>query len=246
MNMHYIDRGCGSPVVMVHGNPTWSYFYRDLIDDLSGTHHIIAPDHIGMGLSDKPQDAAYDLAFHIENLTRLIEHLELEDITLIVHDWGGAIGMGYAVDHIDIVSKIVILNSAAFFDPHIPLRIRVCRGAVGGSLTRRLNLFARAASFMATDRALTKEEKAAYLEPYATFEDRIGITSFLQDIPIEKGHGTRPVLDRIESKLPSLTSDVLILWGMRDFCFTEHFLDRWRAIFPQAQVVRYEHAGHYI
>ncbi|MCL2819088.1 MAG: alpha/beta hydrolase, partial [Actinomycetia bacterium] len=89
-------------------------------------------------------------------------------------------------------------------------------------------------------------EKAAYLEPYATFEDRIGITSFLQDIPIEKGHGTRPVLDRIESKLPCLTSGIMILWGMKDFCFTEHFLDRWRAIFPQAQVVRYEHAGHYI
>lgn len=263
--MHYIDRGpgggaCGSgdaaaqaddgrsssAIVMLHGNPTWSYFYRNLVEGLYESHRVIAPDHIGMGLSDKPQDAAYDLAFHIDNLERFIEHLDLKSITLVVHDWGAAIGFGYAVNHPDKVEKIIVLNSAAFYDPAIPKRIALCRGPVGKFLVQRLNLFARAATSMTTVNKLSKDTKAAYLRPYADYMSRIGIYSFLADIPVEPNHQTRPLFDAIEARLPDIQSELLILWGKKDFCFTEHFYQRWKAIFPAAQSRLFENAGHYI
>jgi len=132
--MHYVDQGEGVTILMLHGNPTWSFYFRNLIDGLSKTNRVIVPDHIGMGLSEKPQNADYSLAFHIENLERLIEHLDLKDIILIVHDWGGAIGFGYTVNHLQNVRKIVVLNSSAFFDPGVPWRIRICRGFFGSCM----------------------------------------------------------------------------------------------------------------
>ena len=228
IRMHYIDQGSDDTsddtIVMLHGNPTWSYYYRNLIKELSKTNRIIAPDHIGMGLSDKPQNIDYSLSFHIDNLEKLIEHLNLKDITLIVHDWGGAIGFGYTVNNHHNVKKIVVLNSSAFFDKRVPWRIKVCRNFAGSCLVRCFNLFAIAATRMATYTKLPKEVRAKYLEPYDTYENRIGIYTFLRDIPIEKEHRTRQLLDSIESKLTEIKSEVLILWGARDFCFTTHFM----------------------
>ena len=244
--MHFIDSGKGSPIVMLHGNPTWSFFYRTLVEDLSKTNRVIVPNHIGMGLSDKPQDAEYCLSFHIQNLQKLIEHLKLDDFTLIVHDWGGAIGFGYAVEHPQQVKKIVILNSSAFFDKRIPKRILMCRGAFSKILVLRLNAFARAATIMASAKRLPKNVRKEYLRPYNTYENRIGIYTFLRDIPVRSDHKTRQVIDDIEKKLQRISSNILILWGERDFCFTKHFYDRWKSIFPHAKAIIYPNAGHYI
>jgi len=244
--MHYIDQGTGEAIVMLHGNPTWSFYYRTLIHGLSKTNRVIVPDHIGMGLSDKPQDANYSLAFHIENIEKLIEHLELKNITLIVHDWGGAIGFGYTVNNLSNVKKIVVLNSSAFYDSKVPWRIAFCRNFLGSFMVRRLNLFAIAATRMAAYTKLPKEIRAKYLEPYDNFENRIGIYTFLRDIPMEKEHRTRKLLDSIESGLSTISSEVLILWGARDFCFTEHFYERWKTFFPNAKTKLFENAGHYI
>jgi len=230
---------------MLHGNPTWSYYYRRLVEGLASTNRCVVPDHIGMGLSDKPEDADYDLAFHIKNLTRLIEHLDLKDIILIVHDWGGAIGFGYTVGHLENVAKIIVLNSSAFFDDRIPRRIKICRSALGKCLVRRLNLFARAATHLPVNR-LSKEIKKEYLRPYDSFQSRVGVYSFVKDIPLEPAHKTRALLDSIESELPLVESDVLILWGEKDFCFTKHFYDRWLEKFPKAKAKLYNNAGHYI
>ena len=246
VKMHYVDRGEGHPVLMLHGNPTWSFFYRNLIDVLSTTNRVIAPDHIGMGLSEKPKEADYCLAFHINNIRQLVEHLKLKDFTLIVHDWGGAIGFGYAVDFPQNVKRIVILNSSAFFDAKIPRRILMCRGILGKFLVLRLNAFAKAATVMATVKKLPEEVKEEYLRPYDTYEHRIGISTFLQDIPLRTEHRTSPLLDSIESGLHRIPADILILWGERDFCFTRHFYDRWGSIFPCAKAKIYENAGHYI
>ena len=246
VKMHYIDRGEGHPVLMLHGNPTWSFFYRNLIEVLSTTNRVIAPDHVGMGLSEKPKEADYCLAFHINNIKQLIEQLKLKDFTLIVHDWGGAIGFGYAVDNPQNVKKIVILNSSAFFDAKIPGRIRMCRGILGKFLVLRLNAFAKAATVMATVKKLPGKVKKEYLRPYDTYEHRIGINSFLQDIPLQAEHKTRQLLDSIEKGLYRISADILILWGERDFCFTKHFYDRWRDIFPHAKAKIYRNAGHYI
>ena len=244
--MHYIDSGEGDPIVMLHGNPTWSFFYRNLTEGLSATNRVIVPDHIGMGLSEKPQKADYCLAFHIKNLKQLIEHLKLESFTLVVHDWGGAIGFGYAVDHPEMVKRIVVLNSSAFFDERIPKRILLCRGILGKFLVLRLNLFVKAATVMATVKELPEGVKSEYLRPYDTYENRIGIYTFLRDIPVRAEHRTRQLLDSIEKKLYSLPSDILILWGAKDFCFTKHYYDRWQNIFPDAKAKLYANAGHYI
>ncbi|MCL1797103.1 MAG: alpha/beta fold hydrolase [Eggerthellaceae bacterium] len=246
MKMHYVDQGQGTPIVMLHGNPTWSFFYRNLIRDLSKTHRVIAPDHIGMGFSDKPQDVVLDLAFHIENLTGLLEYLNLENIILVVHDWGGPIGFGYAVTHLEKISKIVVLNSAAFFDLNMPKRIALARGVFGKFLIQRLNLFARAATHMTTIKKLPKEAKQGYLLPYDSYQNRRGIYAFLRDVPLESDHRTRALLDSIEGKLHKIKSDILILWAKEDFCFTEHFLNRWKGFFPQAKTQVFENAGHYI
>jgi len=246
IRMHYVDQGQGDVIVMLHGNPTWSFFYRRLINSLSKTNRIIAPDHIGMGLSDKPQNADYSLAFHIDNFEKLVEHLKLDDITLIVHDWGGAIGFGYAVNHLHNVRKIVVLNSAAFFDSRIPWRIAFCKSFLGSFMVRRLNLFAQAATCMAVFKKLPKDVRAKYLEPYDSFENRIGIYTFLRDIPMNKEHRTRILLDNIESRLSEIKAEVLILWGARDFCFTRHYYERWKVIFPLAKTKLYANAGHYI
>jgi len=246
LRMHYVDQGMGNAIVMLHGNPTWSFFYRSLIDGLSKTNRVIVPDHIGMGLSDRPQLADYSLSFHIENIEKLIEHLNLKDITMVVHDWGGAIGFGYIVKHLHNVKKIVVLNSAAYFDAKVPWWISLCRSRPGSFLVRRLNLFARAATRMAVHTKLPKEIRAKYLMPYDTFNNRIGIYAFLRDIPTKKEHRTRQLLDCIESELSKIKSEILILWGARDFCFTKHFYERWKTFYPHAKTKLYQNAGHYI
>ncbi len=153
VTMRYIDTGAGKPVLMVHGNPTWSFYWHELIRDLQPDYRCVAPDHIGCGYSDKPQRYPYTLDQHIQNLIRLIERLDLQRITLVAHDWGGAIGLGALVRLKERFEKIVLLNTAAFPPPYFPLRIRLCRFPLLGQwAVQGLNLFARSATVMATER----------------------------------------------------------------------------------------------
>ena len=177
VGMHYVDEGAGPPVVMLHGNPTWSFYYRELIAELRGRHRVIAPDHVGCGLSDKPQQYPYTLARHIENAERLFDHLGLDGITLAMHDWGGAIGFGLAARQPGRIRRFIVFNTAAFFGP-VPLRIRLCRLAVLGPLmVRGLNAFARGAVRMACkNRArMTPEVRAGYLLPYDSYATRVAL-----------------------------------------------------------------------
>lgn len=249
--MSYVDEGprTEAAVLLLHGNPTWSFFYRDLIRQLSPTLHCVAPDHIGMGLSEKPQDYDYTLETRIQDVIALVEKLELQRIRLVVHDWGGAIGFGLATRHPEWIDRIVILNTAAFLSNRIPWRIALCRiPRFGEWLVRRLNGFAGPAAHMAMRaRSLSADEKMGYLFPYDSWSNRVAVHRFVQDIPLEKRHPTRPTLAEIESKLGLLASrPKLILWGGRDFCFNDHFLARWQRIYPRAAVHRFTHAGHYV
>lgn len=250
---HYLDEGpAGAPVlVMLHGNPTWSFYYRHLVSALKGRYRIVVPDHMGCGLSDKPAAYAYTLERHIENLEALISSLDLTDLTLLVHDWGGAIGMGYATRHAGNVSRLVVFNSAAFYLPRCPLRIRVCRvPLIGAFLVRGLNVFSRAAFRFATSRPerFTENVRAGYLAPYADWRSRVAVHAFVRDIPLEAGHPTRDTLDEIDRRLSTLADKpMLILWGADDFCFTEKdFLPEWRRRFPGAEVHVLDNAGHYV
>ena len=112
--LHYLDEGSGDVILMLHGNPTWSYYYRHLIKTLSKNYRVIAPDHIGCGLSSKPQDYNYNLSNHIHNVEKLIEKLGIKKFSLVVHDWGGAIGLGLATKYPSRLQKLIILNTAAF------------------------------------------------------------------------------------------------------------------------------------
>jgi pimeloyl-ACP methyl ester carboxylesterase len=244
----YVDEGAGPPVVMLHGNPTWSLYYRRLILALRDTRRVIVPDHMGCGLSDKPQGYPYRLADHIDNLGRLLGHLGLGRVDLVVHDWGGAIGMGWATHHPELVRRIVVLNTAAFLSPRLPLRIAACRIPILGDLALRgLNAFAGAATFMAVERPMPAGLRRAYLLPYNSWRNRIAQLRFVQDIPTRPSHPTWAVVDGIDRELAALRgAPMQILWGGKDWCFDDHFLAGWLQRFPTAQVTRFDDAGHYV
>lgn len=245
--LHYLDEGEGSPFLMLHGNPTWSFYYRNLVHAFKDRYRVVVPDHLGCGLSDKPQNYAYHLENHIQNTYHLIQHLDLKNIKLVVHDWGGAIGMGLMTRFPELFDRVVILNTAAFLSSHIPFRINVLRkNFMGEWLMRRLNLFAYPATFMATTRGLSKEVKKGLLYPYDNWRNRIAIARFVQDIPMEKNHPSYEFLQEIENNLSQLNHPKLILWGADDFCFHKAFYDRWRSIYPKAKARLIENCGHYI
>jgi haloalkane dehalogenase len=248
IRMHYLDEGSGEPIVMLHGNPTWSFFFRNLVGELKPYGRCLVPDHIGCGLSDKPQNYPYRLKTPIENTIGWLEHLKIERFHLIVHDWGGAIGMGVAVRWPARVKTLTILNSAAFLCPSIPWPIAVCRlPIVGPFLTQYLNLFARCATSMTVQTSLPKNIRKGYLFPYRRVRDRVAIRAFVKDIPMESSHPSYEVLEKIEKNLWILANKpVLLAWGAQDFCFHDGIFRRWREIFPGAQCVRFPQAGHYL
>lgn len=243
-----VDEGEGMPVVMLHGNPSWSYLYRQLILDLRGNYRCLAPDHLGCGLSDKPQDYPYRLADHIDNLEQVLAQRNIERCVLVVHDWGGAIGMGWAVRHPERVAGLMVMNTAAFPSPHIPLRIAVCRWPVlGPLLVRGLNLFARGAVRMAVVNPMAPEVAAGFVAPYDSWANRVAVHRFVQDIPMRPSHPSWPTLVEIEAGLARLSAKPMLLcWGGRDFCFHDWFYREWRRRFPQAQPHYFPEAGHYL
>jgi len=244
----YVDEGAGMPVVMVHGNPTWSFYYRNLIGSLKKKYRPIALDHLGCGLSDKPQDYAYILENHINNFTTFIEKLNLQDISLVMHDWGGAIGMGFAGRYPDKIRSLTILNTAAFTSTKIPWRISLCRIPVLGELLLRgANAFSRAALHMAVVKPLSPEIARGYLAPYNSWRNRVAVHAFVQDIPLRKNHVSWPTLLGVEQNLASLRDiPMQIIWGGRDFCFNDYFYEEWRRRFPEARHHYFPEAGHYV
>lgn len=248
--MHYLDEGTGTPLLMVHGNPTWSFFWRNLVVGLRETHRIVAPDHIGCGFSDKPQDYRYCLEQRIDDLVRLVEHLDLYDVTLLAHDWGGAIGLGSALRLPQRFSQIVLFNTGAFPPSFFPWRIRICRTPVLGEIAvRGFNAFVRSALWMAVENrnCLTREVRAGILAPYDSWRSRIGIDRFVRDIPATSEHPTWKTLRDIEGRLPELEDrQVHLIWGLKDWCFRTACLERFQQLFPEATVHKFPDAGHWV
>jgi len=223
-----------------------------LVKGLRGSYRLIVPDHIGCGLSDKPSPKVYSyrLAQRVKDLTRLIEHLDLRGVTLVAHDWGGAIGMGAAVGAPDRFARFVLLNTAAFRSQRCPLRVRMCRAPLLGRLgVQGLNLFARAALRTAVfhRERITPAVRGGLLAPYDTWRHRAAIHRFVLDIPLRPDHPSYRTLTEIEAGLPKFQQHpICLIWGMRDWCFTPAFLDRFLAFFPRAEVHRLEDASHYV
>ncbi len=249
---HYLDEGDGPVLLLVHGNPTWSFYWREIVLALRGQYRLVVPDHIGCGLSAKPstREYSYRLAQRIDDLGQLIGELDLRQITLVAHDWGGAIGMGAAVAAPDRFSRFVLLNTAAFPGGRCPMRIRVCRTPLLGAIgVKGLNLFARAALRMATGHPerLTPAVRAGLLAPYGSWPDRTAVHQFVLDIPLGRRHPSFASLAAIEDGLEQFREHpVCLIWGMRDWCFTPAFLDRFVDLFPGAEVHRLADAGHYV
>lgn len=246
----YVDEGQGPPLLFVHGNPTWSFAWRNFVKDLSRDHRCIAVDHVGCGRSDKPLHYSYTLGQHIDNLVTLIDRLNLQDITLFGHDWGGCIGMGAAVRRPDRFRRFCLMNTAAFRSRRIPLRISICRvpglGAIG---VKGMNLFSVAALTMAVSHheRMTPAIKAGYVAPYDSWEHRVAVHEFVKDIPLQPTHRSYQRLVEVEEGLAQFRGRPMLLpWGEQDWCFTTDFLDEWLERFPDAEPFRLSDAGHYV
>lgn len=270
ISMSYLDEGPrdGEVVVMVHGNPSWSYYWRHLVLGLRDRYRCIVPDHVGMGLSDKPDDGGgvrpprapstasgtydYTLQSRVDDLTALLDRLDITGpVTLAVHDWGGMIGFGWALSHMAQVKRLVILNTAAFPLPQakpMPWQLSLGRDSrVGAWLIRRFNLFARGASRWGTERRLPAAVRHAYDAPYDGWANAISTIRFMQDIPLRAGDRAWPLLEQVGKRLRDFADrPVFIGWGLRDFVFDRHFLAGFRRALPDAQVHAFEDAGHYV
>jgi len=250
--MRYLDQGTGEHTLLcVHGNPTWSFYYRGVIERFSPTHRVIAVDHLGCGRSDKPSRAklSYRLTDHRDHLVTLIDRLDLNRVTLIAHDWGGAIGLASLLERRKRFERIVLLNTAAFPPPYVPWRIAACRIPVlGTAAVRGLNLFARAAISMAMSRHRMQPSVAAgLLAPYDCWQNRVAIDAFVRDIPLTSKHPSYPTLKKLEADLTQLADmPALLVWGMRDWCFRPECLHRFQEAWPTATSVEIADAGHYV
>lgn len=254
--MHYLDEGPrdAPAVLMVHGNPTWSFYYRNLVLALRDQYRCIVPDHIGCGLSDKPGLEHYDyrLASRIGDLTALIDSLGLQQpLTLVVHDWGGPIGMTWAVRHPRQVARLVILNTAAFPLPpgsKMPTALALVRDTwLGAWLVLHLNAFAGLAARVGFSKRPGKMIRDGYTGPYDSPANRIATLRFVQDIPLDENDPGFDILLETAEHLARLKNyPCLIAWGQKDFVFDEPFLRQWTEIYPQATVHRLPDCGHYV
>lgn len=247
--LHYLDEGKGPVVLMLHGNPTWSFYYRNLVKALSGLgFRCIVPDHIGCGLSDKPQNYTYTLEQRIKDVGCLLAHLGIDRYSLVVHDWGGAIGCGLAGRSPEQLERLVLLNTAAFTSKRIPWRIAAVKMPWLGQLAiRGLNAFAGPAAGMSVVRPLAPAVREGLLWPYRTWADRVAVWNFVKDIPLGPRHPSFSCLAAVQEHLGELADKpVRIIWGEKDFCFNRHFLARWQEIFPNAESHLMRDCGHYV
>jgi haloalkane dehalogenase len=253
--MSYLDEGTGDPVVMLHGNPTWSFLYRNLVPALRDQYRCIVPDHIGCGLSDKPPESLYDysLKSRVDDIEALLDHLGMTtNVTLVLHDWGGMIGMAWAARHPDRVKRIVALNTGAFPLPEskpLPWSLWLGRNSrLGAWLILHRNAFCRAAArWCVTREPLSADVREMYLKPYDSPANRVAVLKFVQTIPLSPAD---PGYDIVRDTAASLgkfrDTPTLLLWGLKDFVFDRHFLAEWQRQFPHATTHTWADCGHYL
>lgn len=255
LRYHYVDQGDGDPVLLVHGNPTWSFYFRSLIARLSPRYRTVAPDHMGCGLSDKPGLDRYDyrLQSRIDDLAALVDRLKFDrPLSLVVHDWGGMIALSWALDHLPRIGRIVITNTAGFFPPGekgIPWRLRLIRNLAPLAVPAVLrgNLFAVGAAIMAPRKPLAKPVRAGLLAPYNGPANRLATLKFVQDIPLKPQDESYGIVRRTDDGLHRLSGiPMLICWGRHDFVFDMDYYREWRRRFPQAEAHLFGRAGHYL
>ncbi|MDA8961839.1 alpha/beta fold hydrolase [Congregibacter sp.] len=255
--LHYIDEGPrDAPILlMVHGNPTWSFYYRNLVLRLRDRYRCIALDHIGCGLSDKPDDAQYDyhLARRIADLDALVKATIGDEapLSLVVHDWGGMIGFAWAAQRPQRIERCVILNTAAFpmpADKKFPFALWLGgRTALGALLIRGVNAFSAMAARIAFKKPVSKDVRSGYTGPYNSWKNRIATVRFVQDIPLKESDRGYPLTADTAAQLHRFADKpVLLVWGLKDFVFDETFYRDWQRYLPNAELHPLADCGHYV
>lgn len=244
--LHYIDEGTGTPILFCHGNPTWSFLYRDIITRLRDRFRCIAPDYLGFGLSDRPTGYGYTIEEHAQVIGELVDDLALEGYVSMGQDWGGPISMAVDTARADRVRGVVLGNT--WFWPTDNLRMklfsRVMSSGPMQSLILNKNFFVERMMPMATSRALTPAEMAHYRGAQPSPDARIGVAKLPKQIL-----SARPLLERLARDVPATlgTKPALLVWGMKDFGFRpKAMIPRIRATFPDHVLVELPAANHFI
>jgi haloalkane dehalogenase len=251
VRLHYVDEGEGQPVLMLHGNPTWSYIYRRFIPPVAEAgYRAIAVDHMGFGRSDRPHGhERYTLRTHVENMLAFIRELDLRDITLVMQDWGGPIGFGAAVQEPQRVGRLVIMNTGVGVFPSatpMPFHDPFKQKGLGEMLALGANLFVEAMFGGMRPENATELVAEAYRAPFPDYYSRVPILAFARDVPLGHEHPTAPYIAEIAAKLPELVRPTLVAWAMRDRIFPPMLLEVWRATYPHAEVLELPDARHYL
>lgn len=244
--MHYVDEGHGDhAIIMVHGNPAWSFLYRYLIRGLSRKYRCIAVDHIGFGLSDKPHEWDYLPEHHAENLETLLDHLDLKSMTLVVGDWGGPIGLSYGLKHPEKIVSVVLTNTWMWpvaGDFHYEMFSRFMGGIVGRTLIKRFNFFVTVLMKQMFRTEIAPSLHRHYVEPLKTPMDRKGCWVFPKQIIAS----TDWLSDLWRGREAIADKPALILWGKKDIAFRDIELEKWKSLFTSAEVHEYEEVGHFV
>jgi haloalkane dehalogenase len=254
LSMHYLDEGQGEPVVMVHGNPSWCWLYRDLVAALKPKFRCLVPDHIGMGLSDRPADNVYKytLDSRVADFSAWMDKVvPTGPVNLVMHDWGGAIASTWAVRNPDRVKRLVIFNTAAFpmlEGKLLPKTLALVRNSkLGAFLVERLNAFAVGSAWTSTVKRLSKAQRDAFVAPYDTPLARRATLRFVQDIPLSESDPAWATLASTGKSLHTLADKpTMILWGLKDFVFDRDYFNEWCTRFPKAEAIGFTDAGHYV
>ncbi len=246
--MHYIDVGSGPVVILLHGNPTWGFYYRELVKTLQEQYRVIVPDFLGMGLSDHPTDASFRSVDRIAHMQEFIDTLEIKNFSLVMHDWGGSIGSGLAIRNLERLERIVYLNTTLTVTESLPLIIkRATKPLIGNFLTQRTRHFLKLTTEVGVAKKLPKEIKKCYLLPYKTRARRKAIWDFVADIPFDSQHPSYPAMLDLAEKIGTLAKiPVQIIWGLKDPCFHREMLNNVAALFPQSRVLEIPDASHLV
>ncbi|NMC62643.1 MAG: alpha/beta fold hydrolase [SAR324 cluster bacterium] len=245
-DMHYLDEGQGPVIVLLHGNPTWSFMFRGLIEVLKSEFRVIAPDYIGLGLSDRVHERSFRAIERTDQVEEFLDALKIDQFSLVMHDWGGSIGSMVAIRNPSRVEKLVYFNTTLTEIESLPELIkRATTPVVGKILTKYSTSFLRLLTEMGSSKRLSHEVKQAYLLPYRSTADRQAIWDFVADIPFNNEHPSHGDLVLLGEKLPLLEAKpVQIVWGLKDPCFHREMLSKVARHFPQAEVLELPEASH--
>jgi pimeloyl-ACP methyl ester carboxylesterase len=252
VRLHYVDEGPrdAPAILFVHGNPTWSYLWRRPIAALSERgRRCVAIDHMGFGRSDKPtRPARYRLQAHLDHTVALIDELDLGDVTLVAHDWGGPIGLGALLERRERFRDALLINTWAWELPSfLPPFLREFRTEGQGEILALAgNLFVESIPGGMANRDTDPVMMDAYRAPFPDYWSRVGTLAFQRDLPLtERDHSAR-LMGSIHDRLMELDLPVTLLWGMRDTVFRPVFVDQWRELFPEARVIELSDAAHFV